>query len=85
MFKFRVVHEVFVEDRVVLRWSFIHALLFSLPVIIPLMFPAYLLSEAGTIGPFEASGIPRNFFRGGSTNSVEDRQQREQGSGCGSP
>ena len=31
------------------------------------------------------SGVPRNFFRGGSTNSVEDRGQREQGSGSGSP
>ena len=32
------------------------------------------------------SGVPRNFFRGGvSTNSVEDRGQREQGSGGGSP
>jgi hypothetical protein len=31
-----------------------------------------------------ASGVPRNFFRGGSTNSV-DRRQREQGSGDGSP
>jgi hypothetical protein len=33
----------------------------------------------------ESSGIPRNFVRGGSTNSVEDRGQREQGSGGGSP
>ena len=34
-----------------------------------------------------ASGITRNFFRrgGGSTNSVEDRGQRERGSGGGSP
>ena len=32
------------------------------------------------------SGVPRNFVRGGgSTNSVEDRGQREWGSGCGSP
>ena len=32
------------------------------------------------------SGVPRNFARGGgSTNSVEDRGQREQGSGGGSP
>ena len=32
-----------------------------------------------------ASGVPRNFFRGGgSTNSV-DRGQRERGSGGGSP
>ena len=33
----------------------------------------------------EASGVPRNFFRGGSTNSVEDRGQRGRGSGDGSP
>ena len=32
------------------------------------------------------SGIPRNFVRGGgSTNSVEDRGQRERGSGGSSP
>ena len=32
------------------------------------------------------SGVPRNFFSGGgSTNSVEDRGQRERGSGGGSP
>jgi hypothetical protein len=30
------------------------------------------------------SGVPRNFFRGGSTNSVEDGGQREWGSGGGS-
>ena len=34
---------------------------------------------------FVRSGVPRNFVRGGSTNSVEDRGQREQGSGGGSP
>jgi hypothetical protein len=34
----------------------------------------------------KTSGVPRNFFRGGgSTNSVEDRGQRERGSGGGSP
>ena len=33
-----------------------------------------------------SSGVPRNFFReGGSTNSVEDRGQRERGSGGSSP
>jgi hypothetical protein len=33
-----------------------------------------------------SSGVPRNFFSGGgSTNSVEDRGQREWGSGGGSP
>ena len=31
------------------------------------------------------SGVPRDFVRGGSTNSVEDRGQRERGSGGGSP
>ena len=33
------------------------------------------------------SGVPRNFVRGrgDSTNSVEDRGQRERGSGGGSP
>ena len=34
-----------------------------------------------------SSGVPRNFVRGrgGSTNSVEDRGQRERGSGGGGP
>jgi len=33
-----------------------------------------------------SSGVPRNFVRGGdSTNSFEDRGQRERGSGGGSP
>ena len=31
------------------------------------------------------SGVPRIFFRGRSTNSVEDRGQRERGSWGGSP
>ena len=32
------------------------------------------------------SGVPRNFVLGGGvTNSVEDRGQRERGSGVGSP
>ena len=33
----------------------------------------------------KVSGVPRNFFSegGGSTNSVEDRRQRERGSGGG--
>ena len=32
------------------------------------------------------SGVPRNFVRGGgSTNTVEDRGQRERASGGGSP
>ena len=33
----------------------------------------------------DGSGVPRNFVRGGSTNSTEDRGQRERGSGGGSP
>ena len=33
-----------------------------------------------------SSGVPRNFVRGGvSPNSVDDRGQRERGSGGGSP
>jgi hypothetical protein len=31
------------------------------------------------------SGVHKNFVRGCSTNSVEDRGQRERGSGGGSP
>ena len=38
------------------------------------------------IGIVPISGVARNFFRGrGSTNSVEDRGERERGSGDGSP
>ena len=38
------------------------------------------------LGFIECSGVPRNFVQGGgSTNSDEDRGQREQGSGGGSP
>jgi hypothetical protein len=35
--------------------------------------------------PFADSGVPRNFVRGGSTNSVEGRGQRGWGSGGGRP
>jgi hypothetical protein len=35
---------------------------------------------------YGSSGVPMNFFgKGGSTNSVENRGQREWGSGGGSP
>ena len=38
------------------------------------------------MGDESPSGVPRNFVReGGSTNSVEDRGQRERGSGGGNP
>ena len=41
-------------------------------------------SGAGQLKP--TSGVPSNFVRGGgSTNSVEDRGQRERGCGDGSP
>jgi len=33
----------------------------------------------------DTSGVHRNFVRGSSTNSVEDREKREWGSGGGSP
>ena len=33
----------------------------------------------------QASSVPRNFFRGGSTNLVEDRGQTERESGGSSP
>ena len=36
-------------------------------------------------GSLATSGVPRIFFPGGSTNSVEDRGQIERGSGGGSP
>ena len=34
---------------------------------------------------FKYSGVPRNFVRRGSTNSVEDRGRRERECGDGSP
>jgi len=40
---------------------------------------------AHATGMLDTSGVPRNFVRGGSTNSVEDRGQRKRGSGGGSP
>jgi hypothetical protein len=43
-------------------------------------------SSVPMTGAVHISGVPRNFFRvGGSTNSVEDKGQRERGSGGGSP
>jgi hypothetical protein len=49
-----------------------------LPTFLSFLFQLYLTSWP--------SGVPRNFFSGGgSTNSVEDRGQRERGSGGGSP
>jgi hypothetical protein len=32
-----------------------------------------------------SSGVPRNFVQGGSTNSADDRGQKERGFGGGSP
>ena len=43
------------------------------------MFQNYHLEQA-----VAHSGVPRNFVWTGSTNSVEDRGQRERGSGGGS-
>ena len=46
----------------------------------------YFESIALCTGGRQSSGVPRNFFGGGSsTNSVEDRGEREWGSGGGSP
>ena len=47
--------------------------------------PTTLLNRTVKIS-MQGSGVPRNFVRWGwSTNSVEDRGQRERGSGGGSP
>ena len=44
------------------------------------------LTRSDTTSSYTDSGVPRNFVGGrGSTNSVEDRGQRERGSGGGSP
>ena len=47
----------------------------------PESFCCYNSHEVAPCG----SGVPRNFVRGGSTNTFEDRRQRERGSGGGSP
>ena len=52
------------------------------------LFRIYGVTHPRPRGVLKDSGAPRNFFRGGgrgSTNSVEDRGQRERGSGGGSP
>ena len=43
--------------------------------------------ETWALDTMGSSGVPRNFVRwvGGSTSSIEDREQRERGSGDGSP
>jgi hypothetical protein len=47
----------------------------------------FLKCNRGTGRTHSTSGVPRNFFggEGGSTNSVDDRGQRERISGGGSP
>jgi hypothetical protein len=46
-----------------------------------------MLFAVVNVGWLQVSGVPRNFIlgEGVSTNSAEDRGQREQGSGGGSP
>ena len=45
-----------------------------------------VVEKVGKVHPCTGSGVPRNFVLGGvSTNSVEDRGQREWGSGGSSP
>ena len=47
--------------------------------------PIRVMRVCEIIGGVYTSGVPKNFVRGGSTNSVADRGQRERGSGGGSP
>jgi len=51
------------------------------------LFPWVLKFTRSRYSSVGIGGVPRNFVRrgGGSTNSVEDRGQRERGSGGGSP
>ena len=44
-----------------------------------------ILEFLAVIHSNEVSGVPRNFVRRGSTDSVVDRGQRERGYGGGSP
>ena len=37
----------------------------------------YLLPRCASLISLLSSGVPRNLFRGGSTNSVEDRENGE--------
>jgi hypothetical protein len=51
-------------------------------------FQSRITSDYAFYNALQTNGIPRIFFRGfsrGSTSSVEDRGQRERGSGGGSP
>ena len=63
--------------------------IFNLISIILHLAPPFvdLAVELCLLYSLKTSGVPRNFVRGrgGSTNSVEDRGQRERGSGGGSP
>jgi hypothetical protein len=52
-----------------------HLTSFICGLVISFLFPVYILTLF--------SGVPGNFFRGVSTNSVEDRGQRVWGSGGG--
>jgi len=36
-------------------------------------------ARQGRLCTLQSSGVPRNFFGGGSTNSVEDRENRDLG------
>ena len=45
----------------------------------------YYIRKLAAIYIAGRSGVPRYFVRGGSTNSIEDRGQRERGSGGSSP
>jgi hypothetical protein len=49
------------------------------------IFVVVLLVVVVVVVVVVANGVPRNFVRGGATNSVEDRGQRERVSGGGSP
>ena len=47
----------------------------------PIVLKSGSLNLLETTGPVEASGVPRDFVQGVSTNSVQDRGQTERGSG----
>jgi hypothetical protein len=48
------------------------------------IFNEYISYLKQSNGFVVVGGVPRNFVWGGTTNSVEDRGQRERGSGGGS-
>jgi hypothetical protein len=82
----------FVERLLVFLHTILQDALFNHQEVISYLHHKYNRRTSMTSAGFEpaipvigSSSVPRIFFRGGSTNSAEDRGQREWGSGGSSP